>query len=43
MNHEWDNTPAERWFRSFKTEWMPRQGYGSFASAKTDIAAFVHQ
>jgi len=43
MNHKWDNTPAERWFRSFKKERMPRQGYGSFASAKTDIAAFVHQ
>lgn len=38
----WDNAPMERWFRSFKTEWMPKQGYGSFASAKTDIAAFVH-
>ena len=23
----WDNAPTERFFRSFKTEWMPKDGY----------------
>ncbi len=22
----WDNSPMERFFRSFKTEWMPKKG-----------------
>ena len=38
----WDNAPMERWFKSFKSEWMPKQGYTSFAFAKTDVAAFIH-
>lgn len=37
----WDNAPMERWFRSFKTEWMPKQGYQSYAEAGLDIAAYV--
>ena len=32
----------ERWFKSFKTEWMPKQGYADFELAKKDIATFVH-
>ena len=38
----WDNAPMERWFRSFKTEWMPKLGYAHFDLAKRDIAAFVY-
>jgi len=26
----WDNSPMERFFRSFKTEWMPKSGYTDF-------------
>jgi len=37
----WDNAPMERWFRSFKTEWMPKYGYEDFSSAKADIAAYI--
>ena len=33
----WDNAPMERFFRSFKTEWMQRSGYESFAEAETTI------
>lgn len=29
----WDNAPMERFFRSFKTEWMPRAGFTSFDEA----------
>ncbi len=29
----WDNAPTERFFRSFKTEWMPKYGYTSQAEA----------
>jgi putative transposase len=25
-----DNAPIERFFRSFKTEWMPKYGYSNF-------------
>lgn len=37
----WDNAPMERFFRSYKTEWMPRNGYSSFADASIDIAAYM--
>ena len=29
----WDNSVMERTFRSFKSEWMPKQGYRNFAEA----------
>ncbi|MGS0734953.1 IS3 family transposase, partial [Shewanella sp. 125m-1] len=29
----WDNAVIERFFRSFKTEWMPKYGYNSFKEA----------
>jgi len=31
----------ERFFRSYKTEWMPNDAYGSFTEAVIDIAAYI--
>ena len=37
----WDNAPMERFFRSLKTEWVPRAGYRSFSEAKQDIIRYL--
>ncbi len=37
----WDNAPTERFFRSFKTEWMPRKGYDDLACARVDVASYI--
>lgn len=37
----WDNAPMERFFRSYKTEWMYSNGYSSFHIAEKDIAAYM--
>ena len=37
----WDNAPMERCFRSFKTEWMPKQGYVSDDEAEQDILQYI--
>lgn len=37
----WDNAPMERFFRSLKTEWMPKQGYQSFTEAKQSIVRYI--
>lgn len=37
----WDNSPMERVFRSFKTEWMPKYGYDSFERAKADTLSYI--
>ena len=37
----WDNAVIERFFRSYKTEWMPSDSYNSFNQAATDIAAYM--
>lgn len=37
----WDNAPMERWFRSFKHEWMPKGGYRDVESAMNDIKDYV--
>ncbi len=37
----WDNAPMERFFRSFKTEWMPRAGFVSFDEAKQAISHYI--
>lgn len=37
----WDNAPMERCFRSFKTEWMPKNHYASFEEAERDIYAYI--
>lgn len=38
----WDNSPMERFFRSFKTEWMPVPGYLSVSQAKQDIGHYIY-
>ena len=37
----WDNAPTERFFRSFKTEWMPRAGYFSFSAGVSAITQYI--
>lgn len=37
----WDNAPMERFFRSLKTEWIPRTGYRFFTEAKEAIINYV--
>lgn len=37
----WDNAPMERFFRSFKTEWMPRTGYKNIAEATGEISQYI--
>lgn len=37
----WDNAPMERFFRSLKTEWMPKYGYTSFAEAEYSIINYI--
>ncbi|CAQ81316.1 transposase [Aliivibrio salmonicida LFI1238] len=37
----WDNSPMERFFRSLKSEWVPKNGYKSFAEAKHSITKYI--
>ena len=37
----WDNAPTERFFRSFKTEWMPKGGYENIAEATSAITDYI--
>lgn len=37
----WDNSPMERFFRSFKSEWVPDVGYASYESAKHAINNYI--
>jgi putative transposase len=37
----WDNAPMERFFRSLKTEWVPRLGYASLIDAKGHILSYL--
>lgn len=37
----WDNSPMERFFRSYKSEWMPVNGYQSIEHAKHDISYYI--
>jgi len=37
----WDNAPMERFFRSLKSEWVPRNGYRSIADAKAGIINYI--
>ncbi|VAW76398.1 Transposase InsO for insertion sequence element IS911 [hydrothermal vent metagenome] len=37
----WDNSPMERFFRSLKTEWVPRMGYRFFTEAKNAIINYI--
>jgi len=38
----WDNAPTERFFRSFKSEWMPRGGYCSFNEGAIAICDYIN-
>ncbi|MBS9780359.1 MAG: IS3 family transposase, partial [Moraxellaceae bacterium] len=37
----WDNAPTERFFRSYKSEWMPKNGYDSKTDAINDITDYI--
>jgi len=37
----WDNSPMERFFRSLKTERVPKNGYTNFAEAKQSIVNYI--
>ena len=37
----WDNAPMERFFRSFKSEWMPEDFYNTYSHAENDIASYI--
>ena len=37
----WDNSPMERFFRSYKTERMPRLGYETFNDAVIDVSHYI--
>lgn len=37
----WDNAPTERFFRSFKTEWMPSSFYTTYTHAEKDIMQYI--
>jgi len=37
----WDNSPIERFFRSFKSEWMPIKGYANLDEAKRAITNYI--
>ena len=39
----WDNAVMERFFRSFKTEWMPKHGYKSYLEAGSDTLQYILQ
>lgn len=37
-----DNSPMERVFRSLKSEWLPKGGYGDFSHAVRDINPWIN-
>lgn len=37
----WDNSPMERFFRSYKTEWMPTAGYATFSEMKYSVIDYI--
>ena len=37
----WDNAPTERFFRRFKSQWMPKSGYDSLAQGATAISQYI--
>jgi len=39
----WDNAPMERFFRSLKTENMPKQGYGSIDNARDCVRDYIYK
>lgn len=39
----WDNAPTERFFRSYKVEWMPKDFYSTYAQAEADVLKYIIQ
>ncbi len=39
----WDNAPMERFFRSFKTEWIPKKYYSNYEEAERDTLKYILQ
>ncbi len=37
----WDNAPMERFFRSYKTEWMPTAGYVTLLEMKQSVIDYI--
>ena len=37
----WDNAPMERFFRSYKTEWMPTAGYATILEMKHSVIDYI--
>ena len=37
----WDNAPMERFFRSYKVEWMPKECYQSYEEAERDTVDYI--
>ena len=37
----WDNSPMEQFFRSLKSEWVPIEGYKTFADAHKHICDYI--
>jgi len=37
----WDNSPMERFFRSLKTEWVPKRGFQNYAQAEREITKYI--
>lgn len=38
----WDNAPTERFFRSLKSEWIPKNSYQNIHEAKADVLRYVN-
>ena len=44
MSHRgncWDNSPMKRFFRRYKTQWMPTAGYGTFLEMTYSIINYI--
>lgn len=39
----WDNAPTERFFRSYKVEWMPKDFYSTYEQAEADVLRYIIQ
>ena len=39
----WDNAPSERFFRSYKVEWMPKDFYSTYEIAAADVLKYIIQ
>lgn len=39
----WDNSPTERFFRSYKVEWMPKDFYATYEEAEADVLKYIIQ